>query len=106
MGRTRSDKKIYQNIMSIKSENTPSQSTIAPGEEIHLSTRFGACSRGKSWGKYYPGKTRATGDFEWVEKANSGRVLVLTGPGFYVIGSDDGFSRRARGEFTLTASAE
>lgn len=88
----------------MKSENTPSVSEIAPGQEIKLSTRFGSCSRGKSWGKYYPNKTRATGYFEWVEKCNSGATLVLTGPGFYVVGSDDGFARKARGEFHLAAA--
>lgn len=86
----------------MKSENTPSQTTIAPGEEIKLSTRFGGLSRGKCWGKYYPNQTRAKGDFDWVAKSNGN--LFLTGPGYYVVGSDDGFSRKARGEFHLAAT--
>jgi hypothetical protein len=92
--------------MSLKSENTPSKSTIKAGEEITLSTRFGGCSRGKSWGKFYPGKSRATGDFEWCEKVNNGAAVVLTGAGFYVVGSDDGFNRKARGEFALMEEKE
>jgi hypothetical protein len=56
--------------MSTKNENTPSQKTIKEGETITLETRFGGCSRGKCWGKFFPGKTRPTGDFEWVEKSN------------------------------------
>jgi hypothetical protein len=86
----------------MKRENTPSQDTIAPGETIELTTRFGGLSRGKCWGKFFPGKTRATGDFEWVEKDRNGS-LYLTGPGYYVVGSGDGFSREARGEFELKA---
>lgn len=89
-------------MANFKSENTPSRSSIKPGEEIILTTRFGSCSRGKSWGKFYPGQTRAKGDFEWVDKTAGGSQLVLTGAGFYVVGSDDGFSRKARGEFHLT----
>lgn len=83
----------------MKTENTPSQSSIADGETIELSTRFGSCSRGKCWGKFFPGKTRATGDFEWCEK--SGGTLYLAGPGHYVVGSSDGFSREAKAEFSL-----
>lgn len=83
----------------MKTENSPSQDTIKSGEEIKLSTRFGNCSRGKCWGKYYPNKKRASGDFEWCEK--QGGSVFLTGPGYYIIGSDDGFSRKARTEFYL-----
>lgn len=83
----------------MKSEKTPSQDAIAPGQTIELSTRFGNCSRGKCWGKYYADQTRAKGDFEWVDK--SGGTLYLTGPGYYVVGSGDGFSREARGQFHL-----
>lgn len=86
--------------MATKSENTPTRSTIAAGEKILLDTRFGCMSRGKCWGRFYPGKSRATGDFEWVEKKNGS--LVLAGPGYYVVGSNDGFSRKAQGEFELT----
>lgn len=88
----------------MSTENTPSKSTIKPGEDIILSTRFGGCSRGKCWGKFFPGKTRATGDFEWVEKKNGS--LVLTGVGYYVVGSNDGFSRKAQTEFQLTEEKE
>lgn len=88
----------------MKSENTPSQASIAAGETVELNTRFGGLSRGKCWGKFYPGKTRATGDFEWVEKS-SGGTLYLTGPGYYVVGSNDGFNRQARGEFHLRDAA-
>ncbi len=87
----------------MKRENTPEKSTVAPGETIKLNTRFGGLSRGKCWGKYFPNKSRATGDFEWVEKDSNGN-LYITGPGFYVVGSSDGFSREARGEFEITAS--
>lgn len=85
---------------NMKSENTPSKTTIAKGETIELATRFGSLSRGRCWGKFYPGKTRVSGDFEWVGK--KGATLYLTGAGHYVVGSSDGFSREARGEFTLT----
>jgi hypothetical protein len=88
----------------MKAENTPSKTIITPGQEIKLTTRFGSCSRGKSWGRYYPNQTRATGEFSWVEKCAGGSTLLLTGPGYYVVGSDDGFSRKARGEFVLTAA--
>lgn len=89
----------------MKRENTPSQDTIKAGETIELSTRFGGLSHGKCWGKFYANKTRATGGFEWVEKDKSG-TLFLTGPGFYEVGSGDGFSRKARGSFTLISAAE
>lgn len=84
----------------MKHENTPRKTTISEGEEIQLQTRFGGLSHGKCWGKYFPGKTRASGDFEWVEK--KGDTLYLTGPGHYLVGSSDGFSREARAEFTLS----
>ncbi len=87
----------------MKTENTPSQSSIAAGETLELSTRFGGCSRGKCWGKFYPGKTRASGDFEWCEK--SGGTVYLSGPGFYIVGSNDGFQRKAQAEFTLVSKA-
>lgn len=84
----------------MKEENTPSKSSIKSGATIELETRFGGLSLGKCWGKFYPGKTRATGDFDWVEK--SGGTLYLSGPGYYIVGSSDGFSRAARAEFTLS----
>lgn len=87
----------------MKTENTPSKTTIAKGETIELNTRFGGLSRGKCWGKFFPGQARATGGFEWVEKDNHG-TLYLPGPGYYVVGSDDGFNRKARGEFALAAA--
>lgn len=86
----------------MKRENTPSQTTIAPGQTIELETRFGGLSRGKCWGKFFPSKTRATGDFQWVGKDSNG-ALYLTGPGYYVVGSSDGFSRAAKGEFHLAS---
>jgi hypothetical protein len=87
----------------MKTENTPSQDTIATGETIELYTRFGALSRGKCWGKYFPNKKCAQGDFEWVGKA--GATLHLEGPGYYIVGSSDGFSRQARAEFYLAPKA-
>jgi hypothetical protein len=80
-------------------ETTPSVTTIKPGEIIKLSTRFGGLSRGKCWGKFFPGKTTPTGDFEWVEK--QGGTLYLTGSGYYVVGSTDGYNRKARAAFHL-----
>lgn len=88
----------------MKTDHTPSKTAIAPGETIELNTRYGNLSRGKCWGKYYPHQTRATGEFEWVEK--SGGTLYLTGPGYYVTGSGDGFNRAARAEFHLAAAEE
>lgn len=85
----------------MKSENTPSKSEISPGETISLETRFGGLSQGKCWGKYYPNQMGAKGAFEWVEKRNGN--LILSGPGYYVVGSNDGFSRKAQGEFYLAA---
>lgn len=85
----------------MKTDKTPAKSTIAKGETIELTTRFGVMSRGKCWGKYFPNKTRPTGDFQWVEKHNG--TLYLQGPGYYLIGSSDGFSREARAEFHLAA---
>jgi hypothetical protein len=86
----------------MKSESTPSKTSIKPGETIELETQFGSLSRGKCWGKYYPNQSRPTGGFEWVEK--DGGTLYLSGPGHYVVGSSDGFSREARGSFTLKAA--
>lgn len=86
-----------------KCENKPDVDEIAAGETIDLPTRFGGLSRGKCWGKCFPGKTRPTGDWHWVDK--SGGVLFLTEPGYYLVGSSDGFSRTARGEFCLRAAA-
>jgi len=83
----------------MKTENTPSQSEIGTDETIELSTRFGSCSRGKCWGKCYANQKRPTGNWDWVDK--TGGTLYLTIPGYYIIGSDDGFSRRARAEFYL-----
>jgi len=88
----------------MKSENTPSTKYIRTGEQIKLSTKFGGLSRGRAWGKYFPGKTRPTGDFEWVEK--TGGTLYLTGSGYYIVGSHDGFRRKARAEFVLLPAPE
>jgi len=88
----------------MKTENTPSVTEIKPGQTITLTTRFGGCSRGKCWGKFFPGQTRAKGEFEWVEK--SGGNLFLEGAGYYVVGSDDGFARKAVAEFALTEAKE
>lgn len=88
----------------MKSENTPRQSEIGPGEVIKLSTRFGDCSRGKAWGKYFANRKRpvpAT-DFEWVDK--TGGTLYLSGAGYYIVGSNDGFNRSAKAEFYLGPS--
>lgn len=87
--------------MKTTQDNIPTEDNIAPGETIELETRFGRLSRGKCWGKFYPGKTRESGDFEWVEK--NGGTLYLTGSGFYVVGSSDGFSRSAKSSFVLGA---
>lgn len=84
----------------MSTENTPSKSVIKSGESITLTTRFGGLSRGKCWGKFFPGQTKAKGDFQWVEKDSNG-TLTLEGPGFYIVGSSDGFSRKAQAEFTL-----
>lgn len=85
----------------MRTEHVPGQSTIAPGETIGLSTRFGYLSRGKAWGKYYANRKRPVplDDFEWVDK--SGGTLYLTGPGYYIVGSNDGFNRSAKAEFYL-----
>lgn len=88
----------------MKSENTPDQGTIAPGETVKLRTRFGGLSRGRCWGKFFPGKSGPKGGFEWCGK--SGGTLYLTGPGYYIVGSSDGFSRQAKSEFHLAAKAE
>lgn len=88
--------------MATKNENTPNEETIKRGEVIELETRFGGLSRGKCWGRYYPNKKHPVGDFEWVEK--SGGTLYLQGSGYYVVGSSDGFSRKAQGEFYLDES--
>lgn len=87
----------------MKSDYQPDKTTIAPGEVITLRTRFGDLSRGRCWGKYFPNKSTPTGDFQWVEK--HGGKLYLSGPGFYVIGSNDGFNRKAQSSFELTAAA-
>lgn len=84
---------------TMKTDNVPSESSIAEGETIKLTTRFGGLSRGKCWGKFFPGKSRPTGDFEWVEK-NKG-TLYLQGAGYYLVGSSDGYSREARAQFYL-----
>jgi len=88
----------------MKSENTPRHSTIAPGETIELSTRFGGLSRGKAWGKYFANRKRPvpSTDFEWVDK--TGGTLYLSGPGYYIVGSNDGFNRSAKSEFYLAAT--
>lgn len=88
----------------MKSENTPNKTNIKAGEVIELSTRFGHLSRGRCWGKYYANKTAPIGDFAWVSK--EGGTLFLTGPGYYVVGSSDGFSRQARNSFVLKATEE
>lgn len=87
----------------MKHENTPAQTTITAGQVIALTTRFGICSRGKCWGKFFPGKATPTGDFEWVEKSNG--KLYLSGVGYYIVGSSDGFNRQARAEFSLTEAS-
>lgn len=85
----------------MKNETTPFESSIKAGQTIKLVTRFGQCSRGKAWGKCFVGKQRPIGDFEWVDK--TGGTLYLTQPGYYIVGSDDGFSRKAKAEFLLEA---
>ncbi len=86
----------------MKSENTPSQNSIAPGEVIKLHTRFGSLSRGKCWGKCFPHKTAPVGSFDWVDKSDG--TLYLTKPGYYIVGSNDGYNRSAKGEFHLAAT--
>lgn len=83
----------------MKNENKPTETSIAPAQVIKLNTRFGGCSRGKCWGKYFANKTTPTGGFDWVEKSNGN--LFLSGPGYYIVGSSDGFSRDARAEFYI-----
>lgn len=83
----------------IKTENTPDVEYIKPGETIELVTRFGRLSRGHAWGKCFKGKSRPKGDFEWVDK--TGGTLYITDAGYYIVGSSDGFNRRARAEFEL-----
>lgn len=83
----------------MKHENTPSVNSIAPGETIELRTRFGGLSRGKCWGKFFPGSKRPVGDWEWVDKTNG--TLYLPAPGYYIVGSGDGFSRSAKAEFYI-----
>jgi len=83
----------------MKTENTPSETHIKAGQTIKLETRFGSLSRGKCWGKFFPGQKSAKGAFEWVAK--SGGTLLLEGAGYYVVGSGDGYSRQATGEFCL-----
>lgn len=85
----------------MKAEYTPEKETIASGEVIELRTRFGGLSRGHSWGKVYPGKTAPIGAWNWVDK--EGGTLYLTEPGFYIVGSSDGFNRKAKATFVLKA---
>src|SRR6478609_1063582 len=89
-------------------ENIPSADTlcagIAAGETLTLSTRFGNKSRGKCWGKYFRDAKNTKGDFEWLEKDRDG-CLILPGPGSYVVGSDDGFHRKASNSFYLPSRA-
>lgn len=86
----------------MKSENTPTEESIAPGQVIKLETRFGGLSRGKCWGKHFPNRKTPTGEFQWVSKSSG--ALYLEGPGYYIVGSSDGFRREARAEFYLAPS--
>ena len=88
----------------MKTENKPKSETISAGETIALNTKFGGLSRGRCWGKFFPNKKTPTGDFEWVEKR--GGTLHLSGPGFYIVGSSDGFHREAKSSFVLTEQIE
>lgn len=88
----------------MSTEYSPEQETIAPGEIIKLRTRFGGLSRGRCWGKCYPGKSGPIGDFEWVPKEDG--TLFLTQPGYYIVGSSDGFRRSARVSFQLREATE
>jgi hypothetical protein len=90
--------------MLMKSENTPLKKTIKQGEIIELNTRFGSLSRGKCWGKCYPNQTRPKGEFVWVDKSQG--TLYLDQPGYYIVGSGDGFNRSAKSEFVLTLEQE
>lgn len=85
--------------MKTTAENVPTEEGIARGDVIELQTRFGSHSRGRCWGRYYPNRSRATGDWRWVEKQRG--TLFLEGPGYYVVGSHDGFQRKAKAEFYL-----
>ena len=91
-------------MTKFKTENTPDEEYIKPGQTITLSTRFGGCSRGRAWGKCFKGKSRPKGDFEWVDK--TGGTLYLTVAGYYIVGSSDGFYRKARAEFELKLAPE
>lgn len=88
----------------MKTDHTPNQDSIKPGEVITLRTRFGDLSRGRCWGKCFPGKSTPTGDFVWVDK--SGGKLYLTESGYYIVGSSDGFNRSAKAEFYLAPATE
>ena len=77
-------------------------STTETKTERTLSTRYGGLPRGKCWGKWYAGKTSATGDFEWCEKSG-GTLYIPSGPGHLEYGSDDdGFRRVERSTQTYT----
>ena len=60
-----------------------------------VETRFGGLSRGRSWGKWYAGKTQPTGNWVWVDKQGS-TLYIPDGPGYLVYGSSDGFRRKEK----------
>ena len=60
---------------------------------VKIYSRYGGLSRGKCWGR------QGTGDaVRWADK--SGSALYLT-PGRWVVGSDDGFRRKDRGDIIV-----
>lgn len=98
---TAKEARKYIGTLKIIPENTPDQKFISPGETIELVTRFGGLPRGKCWGKRYPvgsdGYVESTRT--WVPRRRG--TLIITDPGYYVVGSDDGFHHRAKVAFVL-----
>jgi len=67
------------------------------GDTVAVGTRFGHLSRGKAWARQGSGS-----NVVWARK--SGGTVYLT-PGNWTVGSDDGFKRKERVGWTVSAVA-
>lgn len=71
--------------------------TIGAAQELRIKTRYAHLSHGSCWGKRFNSpreRDRSDGAFTWCAKA--GEQVCVDGPGYYLIGSSDGFNRTDR----------
>lgn len=105
-GIDRTDPRRHAGILAIAAANGATIAQLARiaaapyvsnGDTVAVGTRFGHLSRGKAWARQGSGSNAV-----WAKK--SGGTVHLT-PGNWIVGSDDGFRRKERALWTVSAVA-